>query len=148
MGGQRMAGGQPGRGDGLGNQRRLAAEQVRGSEQRFWDDVVVGEPVQPIVRGPLTVADMIAWMMGVGSPHIRSGQYWLAYRRQSPKVVGRLGLPGNNDVYHRGRVLHGAFQGVGQFACVLDPFTVSTETAAEQVVAAAGEFDANEVVAF
>ena len=40
-----------------------------------------------MVRGPLTVADMIAWMMGVGSPHIRSGQYWLDYRRQSPKIA-------------------------------------------------------------
>jgi acyl dehydratase len=28
-------------------------------------------------------------MMGVGSPHIRSGQYWLAYRKQSPKVAVR-----------------------------------------------------------
>ena len=26
-------------------------------------------------------------MMGIGSPHIRSGQHWLAYRRQSPKVA-------------------------------------------------------------
>ena len=67
--------------------RDAAAEQVRGATPRCWEDVVVGEPVQPIVRGPLTVADMIAWMMGVGSPHIRSGQYWLAYRRQSPRIA-------------------------------------------------------------
>jgi acyl dehydratase len=65
----------------------VAAEQVRGNSPRLWDDVVLGEPVQPLVRGPLTVADMIAWMMGVGSPHIRSGQYWLAYRKQSPKIA-------------------------------------------------------------
>lgn len=65
----------------------IAAERVRGTETRLWEDVTVGEPIQPIVRGPLTVADMIAWMMGVGSPHIRSGQYWLDYRRQSPKIA-------------------------------------------------------------
>lgn len=64
-----------------------AEEEVRGATPRYWEDVEVGEPVKPIVRGPLTVADMIAWMMGVGSPHIRSGQYWLAYRRQSPKIA-------------------------------------------------------------
>lgn len=64
-----------------------AAEEVRGATPRYWEDVRVGEAVHPIVRGPLTVADMIAWMMGIGSPHIRSGQYWLAYRRQSPKVA-------------------------------------------------------------
>ena len=64
-----------------------AAEEVRGSRSRFWENVTVGDPIQPVVRGPLTVGDMIAWMMGVGSPHIRSGQYWLAYRRQSPKIA-------------------------------------------------------------
>lgn len=67
----------------------IAAEDVRGSKPRYWEDVEVGDRLQPIVRGPLTVADMIAWMMGIGSPHIRSGQYWLAYRRQSPKVAVR-----------------------------------------------------------
>ena len=63
------------------------AEEVRGKQPRHWEDVAVGDAIQPVVRGPLTVADMIAWMMGVGSPHIRSGQYWLAYRRQSPKIA-------------------------------------------------------------
>jgi acyl dehydratase len=67
----------------------IAAEQVRGETPRLWEDVAVGDSVQPIVRGPLTVADMIAWMMGIGSPHVRSGQYWLQYRRRSPKVAVR-----------------------------------------------------------
>lgn len=67
----------------------VASEQVRGAVPRYWEDVEIGERIQPIVRGPLTVADMIAWMMGVGSPHIRSGQYWLAYRRRSPNVAVR-----------------------------------------------------------
>ena len=63
------------------------AEDVRGANPRYWEDVAVGDTIVPVVRGPLTVADMIAWMMGVGSPHIRSGQYWLQYRRQSPKIA-------------------------------------------------------------
>lgn len=66
--------------------REIAAEEVRGDKPRYWEDVAIGEKMQPIVRGPLTVSDMIAWMMGIGSPHIRSGQHWLAYRTQSPKV--------------------------------------------------------------
>ena len=65
----------------------VGAEEVRGNKPRYWEDVSVGDAVQPIVRGPLTVADMIAWMMGIGSPHIRSGQYWLAYRQQSPTIA-------------------------------------------------------------
>jgi hypothetical protein len=67
----------------------IGAEEVRGAAPRYWEDVKIGDEVKPIVRGPLTVSDMIAWMMGVGSPHIRSGQYWLTYRRQSPKVAVR-----------------------------------------------------------
>ena len=63
------------------------SEEVRGKRTRYWEDVSVGDAIQPVVRGPLTVGDMIAWMMGVGSPHIRSGQYWLAYRTQSPKIA-------------------------------------------------------------
>lgn len=65
----------------------IGSEEVRGGAPRYWEDVSVGDPVKPVVRGPLVVADMIAWMQGVGSPHVRSGQYWLAYRRQSPKVA-------------------------------------------------------------
>jgi acyl dehydratase len=67
----------------------IEAEERRGSTPRLWENVEIGERLQPLVRGPLTVADMIAWMMGMGSPHIRSGQYWLAYRRRSPKVAVR-----------------------------------------------------------
>lgn len=65
----------------------IAAEEVRGGTPRPWEDVEVGDRLQPIVRGPLTVADMIAWLMGVGSPHVRSGQHWLQYRRRSPNVA-------------------------------------------------------------
>ena len=66
--------------------REIAAEEVRGNVPRYWEDVKVGDKIQPIVRGPLTISDMIAWMMGIGSPHIRSGQHWLQYRTRSPKV--------------------------------------------------------------
>lgn len=67
--------------------RAIAAEIVRGAEPRYFEDVRIGEKLQPLVRGPLTIADMIAWMMGIGSPHIRSGQYWLDYRRRAPKIA-------------------------------------------------------------
>jgi acyl dehydratase len=69
--------------------RDIGQEEVRGAEPRYWEDTQVGDVLQPLVRGPLTVADMIAWMMGIGSPHVRSGQYWLNYRRQSPAVAVR-----------------------------------------------------------
>jgi acyl dehydratase len=67
--------------------RELESEEPRGAVPRYWEDVQVGEAMSPMVRGPLTVSDMIAWMMGIGSPHVRSGRFWLAYRRRSPKVA-------------------------------------------------------------
>ncbi len=65
----------------------LAAEEVRGSNPRYWEDVAVGDAIKPIIKGPLTVSDMIAWLMGVGSPHVRTGHYWLAYRNRTPKIA-------------------------------------------------------------
>jgi acyl dehydratase len=69
--------------------REIAAEEVRGASPRFWEDVAAGETLRPIVRGPLTVADMVTWLQGVGSPHVRSGQYWRRYREQSPGIAVR-----------------------------------------------------------
>ena len=63
------------------------AEIIRGAETRYWEDVTEGEELQPVVKGPFTSADMIAWVMGVGSPHIRFGRYFLDYRRRTPAVV-------------------------------------------------------------
>jgi acyl dehydratase len=74
----------------------IAAEIVRGSDVRNWEDVSPDEEMQPIVRGPLTVPEMMGWIQGIGSPHVRSGQFWLRYRRQSPKVAvpdPRTGIP-------------------------------------------------------
>ena len=63
------------------------AEVIRGATPRYWEDVEVGETLTPVAKGPLTIPDMISWLMGIGSPHIRSGHYWLDYRRQSPAVA-------------------------------------------------------------
>jgi acyl dehydratase len=64
----------------------IDAETPRGAETRYWEDVEIGEEVPNVTRGPLTVQDMIAWLQGIGSPHIRTGKYWVDYRRQSPKA--------------------------------------------------------------
>ncbi|MDO8390377.1 MAG: acyl dehydratase [Actinomycetota bacterium] len=41
-----------------------AAESPRGAEQRYWEDVNVGDELQPMVKGPLTVTEMIAFHAG------------------------------------------------------------------------------------
>jgi len=67
--------------------KEMGAEKPRGATPRYWEDVEQGETLDPVVKGPLTLPDMVAWLLGIGSPHVRTGQYWLAYRQSSPKVA-------------------------------------------------------------
>ncbi len=65
----------------------LEREIPRGATPRYWEDTEIGEAVDPAVKGPLTLPDMITWLMAIGSPHVRTGKYWMEYRKSSPKVA-------------------------------------------------------------
>jgi len=41
-------------------------ERRRAAEPRLWEDVEEGEVLGPIVKGPLTVTDIICWHVGMG----------------------------------------------------------------------------------
>jgi hypothetical protein len=41
-------------------------EKPRGAEPRWWEDVSEGDEVGPMVKGPLTVTDMVCWHAGMG----------------------------------------------------------------------------------
>ncbi len=41
-----------------------AAEKVRGGEPRYWEDVVVGEDMGRMAKGPLTTTDMVVFHAG------------------------------------------------------------------------------------
>jgi hypothetical protein len=45
---------------------QYASERPRGAEPRWWEDVDEGDQVGPMVKGPLTVTDMICWHVGMG----------------------------------------------------------------------------------
>jgi acyl dehydratase len=45
---------------------QYAREKPRGAEPRLWEDVREGDEVGPLVKGPLTVTDMICWHVGMG----------------------------------------------------------------------------------
>jgi acyl dehydratase len=47
-------------------EKQYATEQPRGAEPRWWEDVDEGDEVGPLVKGPLTVTDMICWHVGMG----------------------------------------------------------------------------------
>ena len=44
-----------------GIEREILAETRHGPEPLFWEDVAVGDAVPPVVKGPLTITDIVAW---------------------------------------------------------------------------------------
>ncbi|HJX14068.1 MAG TPA: MaoC family dehydratase, partial [Dehalococcoidales bacterium] len=57
------------------------AEEVRGAEPRYWEDVAVGEEIKPVVKGPLGMTDEVAFLVGGGAPIPRLRAHGLALRQ-------------------------------------------------------------------
>ena len=53
---------------------RLAyrSEEIRGTTARYWEDVRVGDALPAVVKGPLTVTSVIAFIQGWGSLYVRA----------------------------------------------------------------------------
>ena len=62
------------------------AEQRRGAEPRHFEDVEIGEQLQPRVKGPLTITDVIVWHLGWGMQLTPPGNFRLSrqVRRKAP----------------------------------------------------------------
>lgn len=71
------------------------AEIVRGATPRYWEDVHIGDDVSPIVKGPLTVTDIVTWLIGWGGLFNRAHRIGLAFRRRHPAagIVDAYGVP-------------------------------------------------------
>ena len=54
-------------------ERSVLAEGRRGAHPRYWEDVAEGDKIDVLVKGPLTVTDIVCWHVGVGMGlyHIR-----------------------------------------------------------------------------
>jgi acyl dehydratase len=70
---------------------QYAAERPRGAEPRWWEDVAEGDEVGPLVKGPLTVTDMICWHvgMGMGLYGVKALRLAAANRRRIPRFFHR-----------------------------------------------------------
>ncbi len=68
-----------------------AAASRRGGEPRFWEDVDEGDPVGPMVKGPLLVTDMVCWHvgMGMGLYDVKPLALGAANRRRIPRFFKR-----------------------------------------------------------
>ena len=45
---------------------QYASEKPRGAEPRWFEDVAEGDLIGPMVKGPLTVTDIVCWHVGMG----------------------------------------------------------------------------------
>ena len=71
------------------------AEIVRGATPRYWEEVQVGDEITPVVKGPLTVTDIVTWLIGWGGLFNRAHKIGLEFRRRHPAagIVDGYGVP-------------------------------------------------------
>ncbi|MFQ5904804.1 MAG: MaoC family dehydratase N-terminal domain-containing protein [Candidatus Binatia bacterium] len=53
--------------------KAMKAEERTGNRTLYWEDVSVGQDIPPIVRGPLTIGDMVCWNTALG-PSYKAGR--------------------------------------------------------------------------
>ena len=71
-----------------------ADEQVRGAAPRYWEDVVVGQELPPIAKGPMTVTGFIAYVQGWGGLYVRAHKLASQLMRRHPG----LGIPNSYNI--------------------------------------------------
>ena len=59
-----------------------AAEKPRGAELRYWEDVNVGDELQPLAKGPLTTTDIILFLCGGYGFHYNPAALRLGYKNR------------------------------------------------------------------
>lgn len=97
----------------------VETEELRGATPRYWEDVAVGDSVQPMLKGPLNITDMICWYSGGGHSY-QAHRRAQMYRKRHPadaylnpetgaqdsaarghaeeKMAREVGMPGGYDV--------------------------------------------------
>jgi acyl dehydratase len=72
-----------------------AAEEVRGATPRYVEDVKVGDRLQTIVKGPMTVTGFIAFAQGWGGLYIRANKLAWKQLQKHPGlgINNKFGIP-------------------------------------------------------
>jgi acyl dehydratase len=60
---------------------QVLAEEPRGAETRWWDDVVVGQQLDELVKGPIGMTDEVAFVSAGGAPIPRLAAHRAALRQ-------------------------------------------------------------------
>ncbi|MBI2877214.1 MAG: MaoC family dehydratase N-terminal domain-containing protein [Candidatus Tectomicrobia bacterium] len=62
----------------------VLAEEVRGANVRYWEDVEVGEELVPVVKGPLGLTDIVAYCVGAAPVQIAAHGVQLRLYQKHP----------------------------------------------------------------
>ena len=85
---------------------RIAAdydkEVRRGDQKRYWQDVEIGENLPHVVKGPLTVTDIIVWLLGFGGQWLRAHGDAVRWYLRHPKG----GILNNFGAYEPPEIVH------------------------------------------
>ncbi len=81
------------------------AEQRRGAEKRYWEDVKVGDKLQPMVKGPLTVTEIIAFHAG-GYGFVPYGLRSSRLGYQNRKRIAPFYIKNQNGIWDVAQRLH------------------------------------------
>ena len=89
-------------------------EEVRSAEPRYWEDVKIGDKLGPMIKGPLSVRDEIAWLMGAGAPFLeRAHKVEFEYEMRHPKALEYVEETGEADVPELVHILDQFARGIG-----------------------------------
>ncbi len=88
-------------------------EEVRGSKPRYWEDVQVGDKVGPMIKGPLSVRDELAWLMGGGTPYFKAHKIEFGYEMRHPKALEYVEETGEMDVPELVHIFDHFARGIG-----------------------------------
>lgn len=61
-------------------EEEVLAEEVRGNQPRYWEDIKVGDDLKPVIKGPLGMTDEIAFLVGGGAPIPRVSAHGVSLR--------------------------------------------------------------------
>ncbi len=81
---------------------QMVAEQPRGADPRWYEDVAVGDDLGTVVRGPITKSDFSVFVQGWGSQFVRAHADWVRWVRRHPDggIRNSFGVPEAAEAVH------------------------------------------------
>lgn len=84
-------------------ERGYDREKRQGAIPRYYEDVEIGDMIPHVVKGPLTVTEIITWHCGVGGPFLMANRIAHMYMRDHPAASvpdSETGVPDFPERFH------------------------------------------------